>query len=46
MIAADLTEDDHRRLNGSVERVMTKGATDRQTLLAEVGREVRRHIGG
>ena len=34
----DLTAEDRRRLNGEVERVMQKGAYDRDELLREVGR--------
>jgi CheY-like chemotaxis protein len=34
--AKDLTADDHRRLNGSVERILGKSALDRDTLLAEM----------
>ena len=44
--AADLTEEDHRRLNGGVERILKKGVTDRDALLHELGRLVARHIGG
>jgi CheY-like chemotaxis protein len=34
--AKELTEDDRRRLNGSVERVLQKGANTRDEILAEV----------
>lgn len=34
--AKDLTEQDHRRLNGGVERIIQKGAATREQLLAEV----------
>jgi len=34
--AKDLTADDHRRLNGSVERILQKAALDREALLVEV----------
>jgi CheY-like chemotaxis protein len=34
--AKDLTEEERRRLNGKVERVIQKGAYSRETLLAEV----------
>jgi DNA-binding response OmpR family regulator len=34
--AKDLTEDDRRRLNGGVERIIQKGPTSREQLLAEV----------
>ena len=38
LTAMDLTDEDRRRLNGEVERVMQKGAYDRDELLREVGR--------
>jgi signal transduction histidine kinase/CheY-like chemotaxis protein len=38
--AKDLTEDDRRRLNGQVIRVLQKGAYSREDLLAEVSRTV------
>ena len=34
--AKDLTAEDRRRLNGSVQRVLQKGAMSREALLAEV----------
>ena len=34
--AKDLTEEDHRRLNGGVERIIQKGATSQGEVLAEV----------
>lgn len=34
--AAELSEDDHRRLNGGVERVLQKAALSREELLAEL----------
>ena len=34
--AKDLTEEDHRRLNGGVERILQKSATDPKQLIAEV----------
>jgi CheY-like chemotaxis protein len=34
--AKDLTEDDRRRLNGGVERILQKGAHTREQLLAEI----------
>ena len=34
--AKDLTAEDHRRLNGEVERIIQKGATSGEELLAEV----------
>jgi len=34
--AKDLTPEDHRRLNGSVERILAKGAVSREALLGEV----------
>ena len=39
--ARELTAEDHRRLNGSVERILQKGAYGRDDLLAEVRRLVR-----
>jgi CheY-like chemotaxis protein len=39
--ARELTAEDHRRLNGSVERILQKGAYGRDDLLAEVHRLVR-----
>jgi len=42
--ARDLTAEDHRRLNGSVERILQKGAYGREELLAEVRRLVRASI--
>jgi PAS domain S-box-containing protein len=38
--AKDVTEEDRRRLNGQVERILSKGALDRDSLLAEVRRVV------
>jgi len=43
--ARELTAEDHRRLNGSVERILQKGAYGRDDLLAEVRRLVRVSIG-
>ena len=34
--AKDLTAEDHERLNGSVVRILQKGAYEREDLLAEV----------
>jgi len=34
--AKDLTEEDHRRLNGGVERIIQKGARSPEEVLAEV----------
>ena len=36
MTAKDLTEEDHRRLNGGVERVLQKDAPTRDDMLREV----------
>jgi hypothetical protein len=36
--SSDLTEDDRRRLNGGVERIIQKAASDRDALLAEIRR--------
>ena len=44
--AADLTEEDHRRLNGGVQRILKKGVTDRDALLAEISGLVRRFTEG
>jgi CheY-like chemotaxis protein len=38
LTAKDLTDEDRRRLNGEVERIIQKGAYDRDELLREVGR--------
>ena len=38
LTAMDLTDEDRRRLNGEVERVIEKGAYGRDELLHEVGR--------
>jgi adenylate cyclase len=38
LTAKDLTDEDRRRLNGEVERVIEKGASGREELLQEVGR--------
>jgi signal transduction histidine kinase/DNA-binding response OmpR family regulator/HAMP domain-containing protein len=38
--AKDLTPDDHRRLNGYVERILQKGAYSREELLREVSHQV------
>ena len=35
--AADLTDDDRRRLNGGAERIIQRRADDRDVLLREVG---------
>jgi adenylate cyclase len=42
--AADLSEDDHRRLNGAVEKVLLKQAHDRDRLLATVRELVARVV--
>lgn len=42
--AADLTEEDHRRLNGGVERVLQKTSLDRDALLREVCQSVARCV--
>jgi CheY-like chemotaxis protein len=36
MTAKDLSEDDHRRLRGSVQRILQKGAYTRESLLQEI----------
>jgi signal transduction histidine kinase/CheY-like chemotaxis protein len=38
LTAMDLTDEDRRRLNGEVERILQKGASAREELLDEVGR--------
>jgi hypothetical protein len=38
LTAMDLSAEDRRRLNGEVERILQKGASARDQLLAEVGR--------
>ncbi len=43
--AADLTEEDHARLNGGVKRVLQKAAYSRDELLAELRDVVAQHIG-
>ncbi len=43
--AADLTEEDHRRLNGGVERVLHKAATGQDELFAEISDTVRQLVG-
>ncbi len=40
--AKDVTEEDRRRLNGQVERIVSKGSLDQEALLAEVRRVVAR----
>ena len=44
--AADLTEDDHRRLNGAVEQVLLKQACSREELLRAVRDLVERAVPG
>ena len=43
--AADLTEEDHRRLNGGVERVLHKAATGQDEFFAEISNTVRKLVG-
>ena len=45
LTARDLTEDDRRRLNGDVQRVLRKGTTDVEHLLGEVRRLVAAGVG-
>jgi signal transduction histidine kinase/CheY-like chemotaxis protein len=45
LTAKDLTEEDRRRLNGEVERIIEKGAYGRDELLDEVGRLLAAAIG-
>ncbi|MDH3582970.1 MAG: response regulator, partial [Phycisphaerae bacterium] len=42
--AKDLTEEDRDRLNGQVHRVVQKGSYGRDSLLAEVSRQVKRQV--
>ena len=44
MTAKDINEGDRDRLNGQVERVIQKGAYSRDSLLAEVSRQVKRQV--
>ena len=43
--AADLTPEDHRRLNGGVEQIVLKAGIGRELLLQQLERIVRRHLG-
>ncbi|HSM41849.1 MAG TPA: response regulator, partial [Afifellaceae bacterium] len=43
--AAELSEDDHRRLNGGVEHILQKASFDTDALLEELGRLVERCVG-
>jgi CheY-like chemotaxis protein len=45
LTAKDLTEEDRRKLNGQVERVLSKGAFGPEELLSEVRRLVRKVAG-
>jgi hypothetical protein len=45
LTAKDLSAEDHRRLNGSVERILQKGAYSRDELLGEVKRLVGASVG-
>jgi len=36
--AAELSDEDHRRLNRDVQAILAKGATDTASLLGEIGR--------
>ena len=42
--AKDLTEEDHRRLNGGVERIIQKGTRSHEEVLAEVRAAARRNV--
>ena len=44
LTAADLSEEDHRRLNGAVERVLLKSGFTREDLLAELRQVARLHL--
>jgi signal transduction histidine kinase/CheY-like chemotaxis protein/HAMP domain-containing protein len=43
--AKDLTDEDHRRLNGGVERIIQKSACDHDALLREVGQWLATRVG-
>lgn len=43
--AAELSDDDHRRLNGGVEHILQKASFDRDALVEELGRLVERCVG-
>jgi len=43
--AADLSEEDHRRLNGSAEQVVRKSTYSRDQLLEELRDLVAHHVG-
>ena len=45
LTAKDLTDDDRQRLNGSVEKIIQKGAYERRKLLDDVRDIVARHAG-
>ncbi len=46
LTAKNLTEEDRRRLNGSVERVIQKGDRSREALLNEIRESVAQCVGG
>jgi CheY-like chemotaxis protein len=46
LTAKELTPDDHNRLRHNVERILRKGDTAREGLVAEVHRLVRRRVAG
>jgi CheY-like chemotaxis protein len=45
LTAREVSDEDRRRLNGSVERIMTKGSTSREELLHELRNMVLMHVG-
>ena len=46
LTSKDLTEDDRQRLNGRVQRILAKGAVDREQLLAEIQRVLQARLPG
>ncbi|MDH3744655.1 MAG: response regulator [Acidobacteriota bacterium] len=46
LTAKELTEDDHDRLSGAVEKILQKGAHSQKELLSEVARQLRRFAPG
>ena len=42
--AKELTEEDRRRLNGSVTQILGKGAMSQETLLEQLRRNVQLHV--
>jgi CheY-like chemotaxis protein len=44
LTAKDITVEDQKRLNGSIDRILEKGATSREELLTEVGNLMRSYL--